>query len=74
MSKDPQAFGDWLQTHRKLMQMEASFTVLAIKAAEGEYPEEQLAEQRALLEATRELCAAAYQKAFPNAVPQRKKS
>jgi hypothetical protein len=49
MSKDPQAFGDWLQTHRELMQMEASFTVLAMQAAEGIYPEEQLAEQRAEL-------------------------
>lgn len=47
--------------------MEASFTVLAMKAAEGEYPEEQLAEKGALLEASRERCAAAYQRAFPNA-------
>lgn len=72
MNKDSQAFGDWLRTHRELMQMEASFTACAIQAAEGNYPEDQLAEQRAGLEATRETCAAAYARAFPNAVPRRK--
>jgi hypothetical protein len=51
------------------MQMEASFTAIAIQAAEGNYPEEQLAEQRSMLEATRTLCAAAYSRAFPNALP-----
>jgi hypothetical protein len=74
MNKDPQAFSDWLQTHRELMQLEASFTALAMQAAEGEYPEEQLAKQRAVLEATRAICAAAYQRAFPHAVPQGRKT
>jgi len=74
MNTDPQAFGDWLATHRELMQLEASFTALAIEAAEGKYPEDQLAEQRALLEATRARCAAAYERAFPNAIPQGRKS
>jgi hypothetical protein len=71
---DSQAFDDWLQAHRELMQMEASFTAIAVQAAEGKYPEEQLAEQRAVLEANRVACAAAYARAFPNAVPRAKKT
>jgi hypothetical protein len=71
---DSQAFNDWLQAHRELMQMEMRFTALAIQAAEGNYPEGQLAQERALLEASRELCAAAYERAFPNAVPRGKRT
>lgn len=71
---DSQAFNDWIQAHRELMQMEMTFTALAVRAAEGDYPEEQLAQERALLEASRERCAAAYARAFPNAVPQGKRT
>lgn len=62
-----QALNDWLQTHRELMRLEAAFTDLAIQAAMGDVPPEELAQQRAVLEGTRELCSAAYRRAFPNA-------
>lgn len=60
-----QAVNDWLQIRRQLFEMEASFTTLAIAVTHGTESEEKLQEQRQLLEATRELCSAAYQRAFP---------
>jgi hypothetical protein len=60
-----QPFEDWLRTHRELMGLEMAFTEMAIRAASGEVSVEELAQRRALLEATRALCTAAYQRAFP---------
>jgi hypothetical protein len=60
-----QAFDDWLRTHRELMALEMAFTDLALRAAVGEVPPEELAEKRAVLEGTRALCSVAYKRAFP---------
>ena len=49
------------------MRLETAFTALAIQAAMGEVSPEELAQQRAVLEGTRELCSEAYRRAFPNA-------
>ncbi len=46
--------------------MEAQFTSLAIRVANGEESEERLREPRELLEAARDLCSAAFEKAFPS--------
>jgi hypothetical protein len=43
-----------------------AFTEMAIRATTGEVSIEELAERRTVLEATRVLCTAAYQRAFPN--------
>jgi hypothetical protein len=61
-----QPFDDWLRTHRELMSLELAFTEMAIRATTGEVSIEELAERRTVLEATRSLCTAAYQRAFPN--------
>ncbi|MGJ0223584.1 hypothetical protein ACQUZK_09305 [Streptococcus pyogenes] len=60
-----QAVQDWLQIRRQLLQMEADFTSLALKVASGDETEERMQQQRQVLEATRELCTAAYERAFP---------
>jgi hypothetical protein len=60
-----QAFDDWLRTHRELMALELAFTDLAMRAAVGEVSAEELAQKRAVLLATRELCSVAYKRAFP---------
>jgi hypothetical protein len=49
--------------------MEAAFTTLAIKVAEGSESEETLQKERQMLEAARELCSAAYGRAFPKNAP-----
>lgn len=59
-----EAVEDWLRIRRGLLEMEAAFTTLAIKVANSEESEETLQVQRKLLEATRELCSAAYERAF----------
>lgn len=60
-----QAVQDWLRIRRQLLDMEAGFTDLAIRVAEGKEIEQVLQQQRELLEAQRALCTAAYQRAFP---------
>jgi hypothetical protein len=60
-----QAVQDWLQIRRHLLEMEAAFTTLALKVAGGEESEDLMQQQRQVLEATRELCTAAYERAFP---------
>ena len=60
-----QALEDWLRTHRELLALETAFTDLAIQAAMGEVPPDKLAQERTVLEATRELCSLAYRRAFP---------
>lgn len=61
------AVQDWLQIRRQLLDMEAAFTRLAIRVADGKESEAVLREQRELLEAQRALCTAAYERAFPAA-------
>jgi len=60
-----EAVQDWLRIRRKLLDMEASFTSLAISVASGQAEEHLLQQQRQLLEAQRVLCTAAYLRAFP---------
>jgi hypothetical protein len=59
------AVRDWLQIRRTLLEMETEFTTLAIKVAGGEESEQLLRQQRQVLEGQRELCTAAYERAFP---------
>jgi hypothetical protein len=58
---------EWLRVHRALMVQEAEFTALALKAAEGGVPEDELDRERAKLLAMRELCNTVYSRAFPQA-------
>jgi hypothetical protein len=60
-----EAVQEWLRIRRDLLDREAEFTSLAIKVANGAESEDRLQQERALLEANRELCTAAYQRAFP---------
>ncbi|MBC5785446.1 hypothetical protein H8N03_21035 [Ramlibacter sp. USB13] len=60
-----QAVQDWLQIRRELLQMESEFTTFAIQVANGQESEELLKAKRQVLEATRALCTAAYERAFP---------
>ncbi len=60
-----EAIQDWLKVRRDLLQREADFTTLAIEVANGKETEERLQEARTILEANRELCTAAYRRAFP---------
>lgn len=62
-----QAVEDWLRVRRELLDMEFAFTTLAIKVTEGAETEDTLRQQRAVLQAQRELCTAAYERAFPSA-------
>lgn len=59
------AVEDWLRVHRQLLAMENAFTDLALRAAVGEVPPEQLDEERQRLMHMRVLCTAVYEKAFP---------
>lgn len=61
---------DWLRVHRQLMTQESEFTNLAMRAAQGEVPVEELDEARAKLLGLRELCNAVYARAFPGATGQ----
>lgn len=58
---------EWIRVHRELMEQEAAFTDLALKAAQGEISTGQLDDARAKLLGMRELCNAVYGKAFPKA-------
>jgi hypothetical protein len=60
-----EAVQDWLSARRDLLAREAEFTSLAIRVANGQESEELLQQERRLLEAARELCTAAYNRAFP---------
>jgi hypothetical protein len=61
---------EWLQIHRTLMDMEAAFTDLALKAVDGEVAPADLDEARSRLMHTREQCTAAYERAFPKRLQQ----
>ena len=60
-----EAVQDWLKVRRLLLDMETEFTSLAIAVAGGSGSEAELLQKREMLEATRELCAAAFRRAFP---------
>ena len=64
-----EAVQDWLKVRRLLLDMETEFTSLAIAVASGSGSETELLQKRELLEATRELCAAAFRRAFPRTHP-----
>jgi hypothetical protein len=59
---------EWLQIHRQLVELETAFTDLAIRAVQGDVPPDQLQRERIHLITTRELCTAAYERAFPKSV------
>lgn len=59
------AVEDWLRIRRELLEMESNFTQMAIRVTEGLESQEVLATNRQVLEATRALCAAAFERAFP---------
>lgn len=61
---DQCAVQDWLRVHRQLVQEEAEFSELAMRAATGEIGMDELQERRLHLMAMRALCAAVYEKAF----------
>lgn len=58
---------DWLRIHRHLLELESAFTDLAIQTASGVLPMKDLEVKRAELQATRDQCTAAYNRAFPSA-------
>lgn len=45
--------------------METAFTDLALRAVNGDVPPEHLQQERLHLHAARDLCTAAYERAFP---------
>ena len=55
----------WLDIRRKLLELETAFTDLALRAVHGDVPPEQLQQERQHLLTARELCTAAYERAFP---------
>jgi hypothetical protein len=67
MTYDRSAVDEWIRVHRTLMEQEAEFTSLALRASRGELPDSELDEARARLLGMRELCNAIYSKAFPQA-------
>jgi hypothetical protein len=56
---------EWLRVHRLLMDKEAAFTELALRAADGSVPMHELEEERQALMGLRALCTSVYEKAFP---------
>lgn len=56
---------EWLEIRRRLLEMETAFTDLALRAVNGDVPPEQLQQERLHLHAARDLCTAAYERAFP---------
>jgi hypothetical protein len=65
---DTAAVQEWIRVHRMLMEREATFTDLALRAAAGEVSLEELNRQREVLMGMRSLCTAVYEKAFPKPV------
>jgi hypothetical protein len=64
MMQNPDRVEDWLRVHRTLMEKEAAFAELAIKAASGTLSVSQLDEERQVLMALRTLCTTVYEKTF----------
>lgn len=62
---DRSAVQEWLRVHRMLVQQEAAFSEIAMRAAAGEISVDELHDERDLLMAMRALCMAVYEKAFP---------
>jgi hypothetical protein len=66
---DARSMQDWVRIHRQVIQLELAFAEVAVRAARGEVSLVELDEQRAILVATRELCSAAYERAFGRRSP-----
>lgn len=64
---NPAAMQDWLRIHRRLVELEAEFSEVAMRAAAGEITVDELQEKRNHLTAMRDLCSAIYEKAFGSA-------
>lgn len=64
---NPSAMQDWLRVHRRLVELEAEFSDVAMRAAAGEISVDELQEKRNHLTAMRDLCSAIYEKAFGSA-------
>lgn len=62
--QNAQALEDWLRIHGQLVELETAFAELALQVARGEVPLAVLDAQRVVLVETRELCSAAYARAF----------
>lgn len=60
-----EAVHDWLRVRRELLARESAFTDLAIRVAAGQETEEVLQQERQALETARQVCSAAYLRAFP---------
>ncbi len=65
------AVQDWLRVHRDLVGAEIEFSAHALDAVAGTISTKELARRRALLETLRELCGAAYARAFPDGLESR---
>jgi hypothetical protein len=61
---DRSAMQDWLRIHRRLVELEAEFSEVVMRAAAGESSVDKLQEKRNQLIGMRDLCTAAYEKAF----------
>lgn len=65
------AVQDWLRVHRDLVGAEIQFSTHALDAVAGTISTKELAQRRAFLETMRQLCGAAYARAFPDSLVRR---
>jgi len=65
IDQDVRAVEDWFLVYRQLMERENAFSGVALRAAAGEIPPEELDAEREALEEMRSLCTAVFRKAFP---------
>jgi hypothetical protein len=56
---------EWLRVHRLLMEKEAAFNEIALRAAAGELSLDELDRERNVLMGLRALCTSVYEQAFP---------
>jgi hypothetical protein len=59
---------EWLRVHRALVAAEAAFTDLAMQAAAGDLPLDELSRERVSLMRLRSHCTEVYERAFPSGV------
>ena len=64
---DRSAIRDWLRIHRMLVDLEAEFSEVAMRAAAGEISVDELQDKRGHLMAMRDLCSSVYERAFGGA-------
>lgn len=63
---EPTPVQEWIRVHRLLIEKEAAFTDIALKAAAGQLPLEELYRERELLMEMRDFCKVVYDRAFPS--------